>query len=84
MYPPSFALFRVAAQTYRVPDDHLIIKKGQQLVIPVHSLHNDPEYYPDPGVFDPERFSQEQKTKRPSGTYLPYGEGPRICIGINF
>lgn len=71
----------MAAQTYRVPDDSLIIEKGQQLIIPVHSLHNDPEYYPDPEVFDPERFSPEQTAKRPSGTYLPFGDGPRICIG---
>lgn len=83
-YPPTVALFRVAAKTYRVPGDNLIIEKGQLLLIPMHALHNDPEYYPDPGVFDPERFSPEQIAKRPKGTYLPFSDGPRICIGERF
>ncbi|VVC43861.1 Cytochrome P450, conserved site,Cytochrome P450,Cytochrome P450, E-class, group I [Cinara cedri] len=83
-YPPSFALFRKAAQTYRVPNDSLVIEKGQKIMIPLHSLHYDPQYYPNPEVFDPERFSQEEKSKRQSGTYLPFGDGPRICIGIRF
>lgn len=44
-------------------------------------LHHDPEYYPNPEKFDPERFSEENKSKRPAYTYLPFGDGPRICIG---
>lgn len=59
-----------------------MIEKGQQLIIPIFSLHNDPRYYSDPEVFDPNRFSPEEKAKRPSGVYLPFGEGPRMCIGM--
>jgi cytochrome P450 family 6 len=44
-------------------------------------LHHDPMYYPDPERFDPERFSDKEKKKRPQYSYLPFGEGPRICIG---
>lgn len=44
-------------------------------------LHHDQDYYPNPDVFDPERFSTENKQTRPSGTYLPFGDGPRNCIG---
>jgi len=62
----------------------LTIEKGQKLIIPIHSLHYDPKYYNDPEVFNPERFSLEEKCKRPSGVYLPFGDGPRICIGIIF
>ncbi|XP_050423195.1 uncharacterized protein LOC126834976 [Adelges cooleyi] len=83
-YPPTFALFREATQTYHVPDDQLTIEKGQKLLIPIHSLHYDPQYFKDPETFDPERFTPEEKAKRPSGTYLPFGDGPRICIGKRF
>jgi cytochrome P450 family 6 len=80
-YPPTFALFRIATQAYQVPDDSLTIEKGQKLIIPIHSLHYNPKYFPDPEVFNPERFSSEEKAKRVRGTYLPFGDGPRICIG---
>jgi cytochrome P450 len=50
-------------------------------MIPVMALHHDPKYYPEPERFDPERFSEEEKQKRTHYVYLPFGEGPRICIG---
>jgi len=78
----NVVLFRQATQDYQVPDESLVIKKGQKIIIPVYSIHNDPKYYPNPDVFDPERFSPEEKAKRPSGTELPFGDGPRICIGM--
>jgi cytochrome P450 len=49
--------------------------------ISTQALHNDPEYYPDPEKFDPERFSEENKKTRPDFTWIPFGEGPRLCIG---
>ncbi|VVC43867.1 Cytochrome P450, E-class, group I,Cytochrome P450,Cytochrome P450, conserved site [Cinara cedri] len=83
-YPPTFALFRKASQDYCVPNDSLIIEKGQKIIIPIYSLHYDAKYFPDPEIFDPHRFSPEEKSKRQSGTYLPFGDGPRICIGKRF
>lgn len=64
-----------------MPNSSLIIEKGQKIIIPINSLHRDPKYFADPEVFDPERFSEE-KRKQLNGIYLPFGDGPRICIGI--
>jgi cytochrome P450 len=50
-------------------------------IIPIYALHHDPKYYPEPERFDPERFNEDEKAKRNHYVYLPFGEGPRICIG---
>jgi cytochrome P450 family 9 len=54
------------------------------IIIPIYSLHRDPQYYPDPDRFDPERFSDENKSKINPYTYLPFGTGARSCIGSRF
>lgn len=56
-------------------------EKGVPIWIPIYGLHHDPKYYPDPEKFDPERFSDENKRNIVPGTYLPFGIGPRKCIG---
>jgi cytochrome P450 family 6 len=67
--------------TYQIPGTDIVLEKGILTVIPVLALHHDPKYYPDPERFDPERFSEEENAKRHQYVYLPFGEGPRICIG---
>lgn len=51
------------------------------MVIPVYAIHNDPEYWPEPEKFIPERFTEDEKHNRPQYAYLPFGAGPRLCIG---
>ncbi|KOX73615.1 Cytochrome P450 9e2 [Melipona quadrifasciata] len=58
------------------------IKPGTELVISVSGLHGDPRYWDNPDVFDPERFNDERKQTIEKMTYLPFGEGPRICVGM--
>lgn len=73
---------RAAGQDYTF--DKLVVPKGITVQIPTYAIHHDPEYYPNPEVFDPERFSSENRSKIQSMAYLPFGEGPRNCIGIRF
>jgi cytochrome P450 len=81
-YPAVPILNRECIKTYKLPDTDIVLEKGILTVIPVLALHHDPKYYPDPERFDPERFSEEEKAKRHHYVYLPFGEGPRICIGM--
>lgn len=54
---------------------------GTRVHIPVLGIHRDAQYYPNPEEFNPENFSQENKAIRPDYTWMPFGEGPRMCIG---
>ena len=49
--------------------------------VPVFSLHRNPEYWPNPDIFDPERFNPNNEHSYPTFAFLPFGEGPRNCIG---
>ncbi|XP_036147957.1 cytochrome P450 6k1 [Monomorium pharaonis] len=83
-YPPLGFLNRKAMQTYKIPNSNLVLEKGTPVYIPMLGLHYDPQYFPDPDKFDPERFSEENKRNIPSCVYFPYGEGPHACIGTRF
>lgn len=84
MYPPIVSLSRNCVKDYPIPDTKLTIPKGAAILFPVYSLHHDPEYYPQPSKFDPERFTPEQVQQRNPFTFLPFGEGPHNCIGLRF
>jgi len=78
------ATVRQCTKTWKVPDSDLIIPKGTVVTIPTLGLQMDPKYWDDPEEFIPERFSEENKGKIRSGTYFPFGQGPRICLGNNY
>ncbi|XP_026840952.1 probable cytochrome P450 6a14 [Drosophila persimilis] len=77
-------LIREANQNYKVPNTDITIDKGTTVLIPVHSIHHDPEIYPQPEHFDPSRFEADQVKSRHPMAYLPFGDGPRNCIGLRF
>ncbi|KAG5863635.1 hypothetical protein JTB14_017880 [Gonioctena quinquepunctata] len=83
-YPPLQILGRKCLQNYKVPGTDNEIEAGTFVLIPVLGVHYDSEYYPDPHKFDPERFNDEAKSSRPHYTWLPFGDGPRVCLGQRF
>lgn len=83
-YPFTPTLNRLAAENYKFTNHDLVIEKGMNVTIPIHGIHYDPEFYPDPYKYDPERFTEENKSSRPLCTFLSFGDGPRMCIGKYF
>lgn len=74
-------LARESRNEYTFCDTNVTIPAKQGLWISVLGIHRDPEIYPNPEIFDPERFDEEViKTRHPM-SYLPFGNGPRNCIG---
>jgi cytochrome P450 len=62
---------------YHIPKDKIFF-------IAPAANHFNPEYFPDPERFDPERFTAENEKKLPRFAYIPFGGGPRVCIGNSF
>ncbi|XP_067135813.1 cytochrome P450 3A9-like [Centruroides vittatus] len=82
-YTPAIRLERTAVEDYTLRNTGITIKKGTIVIIPVYSLNHDPNYFPDPDKFDPERFLSKKSSIIPF-TNLPFGYGPRSCIGMRF
>uniref|UniRef100_A0A8C6XJ09 unspecific monooxygenase n=1 Tax=Naja naja TaxID=35670 RepID=A0A8C6XJ09_NAJNA len=82
MHPGISRLQRVCKNTIEL--NGITIPKGMAIVIPPVILHFNPEYWPEPERFRPERFSKEVKEQINPYTYLPFGAGPRNCIGMRF
>jgi cytochrome P450 family 6 len=59
--------------------DGYVVKQGTRVIIPTFSLQRDPKYFKDPLSFCPERFLRGDPIT--PGTYMPFGDGPRVCIG---
>lgn len=59
-------------------------KKGMGVLIPIYALHRDKEFWSEPEAFKPERFLPENKDDIVPFTYMPFGNGPRNCIGMRF
>lgn len=80
-HPPFPILPRICNKSYPVPGTDIVLEPGTFVQIPTHGIQRDPEYYPNPEKFDPERFNDEAKSQRHPLTFLAFGEGPRNCIG---
>ncbi|XP_011155385.2 cytochrome P450 9e2 [Solenopsis invicta] len=88
-YPPVVMTDRLCTKKYELPPSlpgfkNVIIEREDQVLFPVYALHHDPKYFPNPNKFDPERFNDENKDSIVPYTYLPFGLGPRMCVGNRF
>ncbi|XP_023022600.1 cytochrome P450 6k1 isoform X2 [Leptinotarsa decemlineata] len=83
-YPPAPHLSRTCLNNYRIPGTNDVIPKGIPVFLPVYALQTDPENYPEPEKFIPERFSPDNAEHFKAFSWLPFGGGPRSCLGERF
>ncbi|KAG4071424.1 hypothetical protein HA402_011578 [Bradysia odoriphaga] len=86
-YPPAVQIDRFCNKPINLALDNgksIHITKGQAVAVPVYNVHHDPDYFPNPEKFDPTRFNDENKSSIVVGSYIPFGLGPRACIGSRF
>ncbi len=82
LYPPAWVMGREALN-----DDEALgypIPKNGIVIVSISNLHRDERYWENPNQFDPDRFAPERTKERHRGVYMPFGLGPRMCIGNNF
>ncbi|XP_076996603.1 cytochrome P450 3A4-like [Tamandua tetradactyla] len=82
LFPPGPRLERVCKKSTEIRGQ--VIPKGMVVMIPTYALHRDPEHWPEPEEFRPERFSKAAKTTLDPYVFLPFGAGPRNCVGMRF
>ena len=80
--PPAASLTRLIMQDIAV--DGYRVEAGTFAVVGIYAMHRDPELWEDPLTFDPDRFSPQRSKGRSRWQYLPFGGGPRSCIGDHF
>lgn len=84
LMPPALFMDRVAEEDYYIEEYNVTIPKGMTVNLAYHAIHRDPEYWPEPDEFNPDRFLPENKSKIVPGSYSPFGIGPRSCVGFRF
>jgi cytochrome P450 len=82
LHPPAYLVDREATRAIEV-GGHML-PPGALLAVSIRGIHLRSDYYADPHAFRPERFLPEAKKARPRHHYLPFGAGPRVCIGSHF
>jgi cytochrome P450 len=82
LYPPAWMFGRSALGEDTVGG--IRIEPGSMVILSPFFTHRHPQFWSNPEGFDPERFAPEEVAKRPKHAYLPFGSGPRVCIGNAF
>ncbi|XP_043283211.1 cytochrome P450 9e2-like [Venturia canescens] len=90
LFPPTPIMDRVCVKPYELPapsaknSKPFVVQPKTIIWMNIYGFHHDPNYFPNPETFDPERFSEENKNNIVPYTYMPFGLGPRKCIGERF
>ncbi|KAK9696604.1 Cytochrome P450 [Popillia japonica] len=82
LFPPAPIISKQLLEDYEF--NGYIIPKGLNALVSIHSIHRREKYFPNPNKFDPERFSPENQSNITPFSYLPFGLGPRNCVGQKF
>lgn len=82
LYPPLTFIPRVAADHTRIGDRR--VKRGTMIMLSPWTMHRHVKLWPQPDRFDPDRFASDREPAHVKGAYLPYGSGPRVCVGAAF
>jgi cytochrome P450 len=82
LYPPVALLPRVAREATMLGDQR--VERGTLILIPIYALHRHRLLWDNPDAFDPDRFAPEKGLEKRRFAYMPFGAGPRICIGMQF
>ncbi|KAF9412734.1 hypothetical protein HW555_008819 [Spodoptera exigua] len=81
LHPPIAFVTRKCEQDSVLPVGNIPVEKGVKIYMPIFELHHDPNYFPDPEKFDPDRFIRGEIDE---ATYIPFGKGRRYCIGARY
>lgn len=88
LHPAIHTLQKICTNDFTLPSPYkerpnktITLKAGTVAIIPIYGLHLDENYFPEPERFKPERHSNENKNSIMKGTFLPFGDGPRVCLG---
>ncbi|XP_034947528.1 probable cytochrome P450 6a14 [Chelonus insularis] len=83
-YPPLPFLTRRTVVPYEFAGTGIKVPANTRVWLPIYGIQRDEKYYPNPDLFDPERFSDENVKQRHDMAFLSFGNGPRNCIGARF
>ena len=81
-YPPAHVMIRMSVRDTELGG--YMVPRGAYVLIDEYAMHHRPDYFNDPQIFDPARFTTENESRLPRFAYLPFGTGPRVCIGQHF
>ena len=89
MYPAIVGSDRVCVKPFELPPrvpgaKPYVVQQDDCVWIPIYGIQHDPQYYPDPKKFNPDRFYDDPKQMANSLSFLSFGVGPRMCIGNRF
>ena len=82
LYPPAPVVVRAATRDVRIGD--ALVRTGSPVYVPVYAVHRHEALWDAPDRFDPDRFTPDRVKSRHRYAYLPFGAGPRVCIGMSF
>ncbi|XP_073998574.1 probable cytochrome P450 6a13 isoform X3 [Rhodnius prolixus] len=85
-HPPGTTMARTCTKksVLKSANKEVHVEEGVPVILPMYSIHNDKNFFPNPEIFDPLRFTEENQAKRPQFAHFPFGGGPRSCPGHKF